>query len=187
MDFLDLVIVAIIGMNMILGYSFGLVRRTVGFLGVFAGVGAATLTSANTSTQVANTLGWQSAIFAHAVTYVGMVFFTIILFEVLGGVYQRHINALIAPFFDTISGTLAGGILGVLEVAVLLIIGVGLVNTKLPAGFAPPPLFVTVQELFLGSALASHFYALEPLTKAIFVWVLPHDISGYFTQLLTTQ
>ncbi len=47
-------------------------------------------------------------------------------------------------------------------------------------------LFTTAQELFLGSALAPHFYVLEPLTKAIFVWVLPHNIGEYFTQLLTT-
>lgn len=184
MDFLDLTILSVVAINMILGYAFGLVRRTVAFLGLFAGVGGATLTSAHTSTQVAGTMGWQSALYSHAVTYIGMVLFTIVLFEVLGSVYQRHISALIAPFFDHLTGTLAGGLLGALEVAIVLIIGVGLVNAKLPPGYAPPPLIVNIQEQFLGSTLAPHLYALEPLTKAIFAWVLPHDIGGYFTQLL---
>ncbi len=184
MDALDLVIVAALGLNVLLGYMFGLVRRMVGLLGLFAGVGAATLTSANTSTQVASTLGWQSAILAHAATYLGMMVGTIVLFEVLGSVYQRHITAFVASFFDSVTGMLAGGIVGALEVTILLIIAVGVVNTPLPPGYVYPPAFLTAQQLFFGSALAPHFYALEPLTKTIFVLVLPQDIGAYFTQLL---
>ena len=42
MDFLDLIIVAILGTNIALGWAFGLIRRIVAFAGLFAGVGAAT-------------------------------------------------------------------------------------------------------------------------------------------------
>ena len=184
MDFLDMIIVLILLLNVALGWAFGLVRRIVAFAGLFAGVGAATLTSANTSTYIATTFGLTSALWAHVVTYTVIVTFAIVLFEVLGAVYQRYLDAMIAPAFDRLTGTLAGAVVGTFEVTVMLIIGVGIVRAQLPASYATPPAFQTAQEWFNGSLLAGHFYGLEPLTKAIFSLVLPSSISGYFTQLL---
>ncbi len=67
----------------------------------------------------------------------------------------------------------------------ILIIGVGVVNAKLPGGYAAPPAFVTAQEWFNYSLLAPHFYGLEPITRTIFSLVLPSSISSYFTQLVS--
>jgi len=184
MDFLDLIIVTILGVNIALGWAFGLVRRIVAFAGLFAGVGAATLTSANTSSYIANTFGITSAIWAHVITYTVIVSLAIALFEVLGAVYQRYLDMLIAPAFDRLTGVLTGAVVGALEVTVILIIGVGVVNAKLPGGYAPPPAFLTAQDWFNGSLLAPHFYGLEPLTRTIFSLVLPSSVGGYFTQLI---
>ncbi|TMB70438.1 MAG: hypothetical protein E6J51_03520 [Chloroflexi bacterium] len=185
MDFLDLIIVIILLANIGLGWAFGLVRRIVAFAGLFAGVGAATLTSANTSSYIANTFGITSAIWAHVITYTVIVTFAILLFEVLGAVYQRYLDQLIAPAFDRLTGVLTGAVVGALEITVILIIGVGVVNAKLPGGYAAPPAFVTAQEWFNYSLLAPHFYGLEPITRTIFSLVLPSSISSYFTQLVS--
>jgi uncharacterized membrane protein required for colicin V production len=185
MDFLDLIIVSILFLNVCLGWAFGLVRRIVAFAGLFAGVGAATLTSANTSTYIATTFGITSALWAHVITYTVIVTLAIILFEVLGAVYQRYLDAMIAPAFDRVTGLLAGAVVGAFEVTVMLIVGIGLVNAKLPGGYAYPPAFLTAQDWFNGSLLAPHFYAFEPLTRTIFSLVLPSSISSYFTQLLS--
>lgn len=182
---LDVIIIAILAINIALGFAFGLLRRVVAFVGLFAGLGAATLTSAHTSTYVATTFGWSSVLWAHVVTYGVMVLAGVILFEVLGGVYQRFLDALIAPLFDRVTGVLAGAVVGAFEVTVILIIGVGLVNSSLPSGYAAPPAFITIQDWFSSSFLAPHFYGLEPLTKSIFAMVLPGSISTYFSQLLT--
>jgi uncharacterized membrane protein required for colicin V production len=184
MDFLDLIIVFILFANIALGWAFGLIRRVVAFAGLFAGIGAATLTSANTSQYIATTFGITSALWAHVVTYTVIVTFAVLLFEVLGAVYQRYLDMLIAPVFDRLTGTLAGAVVGAFEVTVMLIVGIGLVNAKLPGGFTYPPAFLTAQEWFTHSALAPHFYGLEPLTRVLFSVVLPSSISGYFTQLL---
>jgi uncharacterized membrane protein required for colicin V production len=184
MDFLDLVIVIILGVNLFLGWAFGLVRRAVAFVGLFAGVGAATLTSANTSTYIGNSFGITSALWAHVVTYAVIVTLAVVLFEVLGAVYQRYLDMLIAPAFDRLTGTLAGGVLGAMQVTVMLIVGVGAVTAKLPSGYTYPPAFLTAQDWYTGSLLAPHFYGLEPLTRTIFSLVLPGSISSYFTQLL---
>lgn len=185
MDFLDLIIVVIIMVNVLLGWAFGLIRRVVAFAGLFAGVGAATLTSANTSQYIANTFGITSALWAHVLTYFIIVTFAIVLFEVLGAVYQRYLDMLVAPVFDRLTGTLAGAVVGAFEVTLLLIIGVGLVRTTLPAGYTYPPAFQTAQDWFNNSLLASHFYAMEPLTRVVFSLVLPSSIGSYFTQLLS--
>ncbi|HVS08165.1 MAG TPA: CvpA family protein [Candidatus Dormibacteraeota bacterium] len=185
MDFLDLIIVCILFLNISLGWAFGLVRRIVAFAGLFAGVGAATLTSANTSTYIATTFGITSALWAHVITYTVIVTLAIVLFEVLGAVYQRYLDAMIAPAFDRVTGLLAGAVVGAFEVTVMLIVGIGLVNAKLPGGYAYPPAFLTAQDWFNGSLLAPHFYAFEPLTRTIFSLVLPSSISSYFTQLLS--
>ncbi len=105
----------------------------------------------------------------------------------LGSVYQRHLSELIAPMFDRLTGMLSGATLGAFEVTLMLIVGVGLVNAPLPAGFAYPPAFLRAQELFFGSVLAPHFYGLEPLTRFIFGPVLPPDVGGYFSQLLVQR
>lgn len=184
MDGLDLLIMFVLILNVGLGWAFGLVRRIVAFGGLFAGIGAATLTSVGTSTYVANTFGITSALWAHVVTYAVTVLFAIVLFEVLGAVYQRYLDQLIAPAFDRLTGVLAGAVVGSLEITVMLILGVDLVKSSLPGSYAIPPAFVTAQELFSGSLLAPHFYALEPLTRTIFSLVLPSSIGSYFTQLL---
>src|SRR5260370_34625703 len=108
MDFLDLIIVSLLFVNIALGWAFGLVRRVVAFAGLFAGVGAATLTSANTSTYIAQTFGITSALWAHVITYTVIVTFAVILFEVLGSVYQRYLDSMIAPSFYRVTGVLAG-------------------------------------------------------------------------------
>jgi uncharacterized membrane protein required for colicin V production len=185
MNLLDLLIIALIGVNIFLGYAFGLVRRAVAFLGLFAGIGAATLTSANTSSYVASTFGWQSTLWAHVVTYGIIVTAAVVLFEVLGAVYERWISAVIAPMFDRVTGMLAGAVLAAMQVALILILGVGVVNAPLPKGYTYPPAFIQAQELFTTSFLAPHFYGLEPVTRAIFSMVLPSSVSSYFTQLLT--
>jgi len=184
MDLLDLIIASLLLVNILLGWAFGLVRRVVAFAGLFAGVGAATLTSANTSSYIANTFGITSALWAHVVTYAIIVTFAVLLFEVLGAVYQRYLDMLIAPAFDRLTGTLAGAVVGAFEVTVMLIIGVGLVKSVLPSGYATPPAFLTAQDWFSHSLLAPHFYGLEPVTRTIFSLVLPGSVSAYFTQLI---
>jgi hypothetical protein len=187
MDALDLLIAIVLITNIALGVRFGVVRRVVAFVGLFIGVGAATLVSANTSTHLAATFGWTSALWGHVVTYSVIVVGAVVLFEILGAVYARFIEMLVAPIFDAAVGGLAGAAVGAIEVTLALLIGIALLNSPLPSGYSYPPSFVNAQELIIGSWLAPHFYALFPVTKLVFAAVLPSSIGGYFTQLLQTS
>jgi uncharacterized membrane protein required for colicin V production len=184
MNLLDALIPAILAVNVGLGFKWGVVRRVVAFAGVFAGVGAATLVAASASTRLAATFSWSSALWAHVVTYAVIVIGSLVLFEILGAVYARTIEFLVAPLFDAAAGGVAGAALGVIEVSLFLYLGINLLNSPLPSGYAYPPSFVKAQELIMGSWFAPHFYALFPLTKTIFSAVLPSSIGGYFFQLL---
>jgi uncharacterized membrane protein required for colicin V production len=185
MNVLDLIIIALILVNIVLGYMFGLIRRAIVFVGLFVGTWAATLTSVNTSNYVATTLNWQAGIWTHVVTYTGIIVLVVLLFEALGFVYARQLEALVAPVFDTVLGSLAGGILGAFEVTLILVVGVAIVTIQMPSGSTAPPALQSAAHLFAGSFLAPHFYGLEPVTRAIFAMVLPGNISTYFTQLLS--
>src|SRR5256712_11282889 len=168
MDFLDLIIVIILLGNVALGWAFGLVRRIVAFAGLFAVIGAATLTSANTSAYIGTTFGITSALWAHVLTYAVIVTFAVILFEVLGAVYQRYLDMLIAPAFDRLTGTLTGAVVGAFEITVILIIGVGIVKAQLPAGYASPPAFITPPDWFNNSPPAPHLSGLWPVPPVVF-------------------
>ncbi len=187
MDLLDLLIIVTLITNIALGVRFGVVRRLVAFAGLFLGVGAATLVSSNTSTHIAATFGWTSALYGHVVTYSVIVVGAVLLFEILGAVYARFLEALVAPIFDAAMGGLGGAALGTIEVALGLLISIGLLNSPLPGGYSYPPSFVKAHELIMGSWMAPHFYTLFPLTKLIFAAVLPSSIGGYFTQLLQSS
>src|SRR5437867_12017715 len=116
MDFLDLIIVIILLVNVALGWAFGLVRRVVAFAGLFAGIGAATLTSANTSAYIGTTFGINSALWAPVITYTAIVTAATVLFPVLRAVYQRYLDMLIAPAFDRLTGILTGAVVGACEI-----------------------------------------------------------------------
>src|SRR5438552_10790988 len=143
MDFLDLIIVIIILGNVALGWAFGLVRRIVAFAGLFAGIGAATLTSANTSAYIGTTFGIASALWAHVLTYAVIVTLAILLFEVLGAVFQRYLDMLIAPAFDWFSGILTCAFAVAFEITVIIIFVVGILKAHLPSVYASPPAFIT--------------------------------------------
>src|SRR5205814_8589562 len=97
MDFLDLIIVCIIFANIGLGWAFGLVRRVVAFAGLFAGVGAATLTSANRSTSIPTTFGITPALWAPGLNHTVVRTQPIIPLEVLGAVYPLYPHPPTAP------------------------------------------------------------------------------------------
>ena len=124
-------------------------------------------TYTNTSQYIATTFGITSAMWAHVVTYTVIVTAAILLFEVLGAVYQRYLDMLVAPVFDRLTGTLAGAVVGAFEITVTLIVGVGLVRSTLPSGYSYPPAFLTAQTWFNNSLLAPHFYGMEPLTRSV--------------------
>jgi uncharacterized membrane protein required for colicin V production len=181
MNWLDLVIVALLMVNFAVGYLTGFLRRLIAFLGLFVGVGFATLASPKIANGLIKTTTADNALWIHAGFYLMCVLAVVVLFEGMGVVYSRMLSQYTSVILDNISGALAGLILGSMQVAVLLIMGVNLLSTHLPAGYPYPSNFGKVQATFQESGLAMHFYRLEPTAHLLLSPVLPGNLQAYFT------
>jgi uncharacterized membrane protein required for colicin V production len=181
MNWLDIVIVALLMVNFAVGYLTGFLRRLIAFMGFFVGVGFATLASPKIAASMIKTTPADNALWIHAGFYLACVLGVVVLFEAMGVVYSRLLRQYTSVVLDGISGALAGLILGALQVAVLLIMGVNLLNTHLPSGYPYPANFATVQATFEDSALAKRFYSLQPTAHLLLSPVLPKDLQAYFT------
>ncbi len=184
MTWLDVVIAVVLVANVLAGYLFGFLRRVIVFIGLFAGVGFATAASPQLAASVMKSFGAEQALWVHLGVYLACVTGAVILFEGLGAVYARWLQAYFALMFDRLTGSLAGAVLAAAEVSLLLIMGVSLLQTNLPTGYPYPSDFGAVQQTFEDSALASRFYGLQPLTRMVFNAVLPVDLRAYFTKTL---
>ncbi len=184
MNALDVIILALVLTNLILGYAFGFLRRVLSFAGLFAGVGFATLASPGVAAAGMRSFDGSQALWVHAGAYVACIGATVVLFEGMGAVYSRMLNQYTAVMLDHFTGALAGALAGALQVALLLIIGVNLLQTNLPNGYPYPPRYGEVRESFENSLLARHFFGLEPVTSTVFSLVLPSNLGAYFTRTL---
>jgi uncharacterized membrane protein required for colicin V production len=180
-NWLDVVIVAVLMVNFAVGYLTGFLRRIIAFLGLFVGVGFATIASPKIAAGLIKTTTTDNALWIHAGFYLACVVVVVVLFEAMGVVYSRLLRQYTSVVLDSISGALAGLILGALQVAVLLIMGVNLLSTHLPSGYPYPSNFGEVQATFQGSVLAKHFYRLEPSAHLLLSPVLPKNLQAYFT------
>lgn len=182
MNGLDVVIVVLLMVNFAVGYLTGFLRRVIAFLGLFAGVGFATLASPKIASGLIRGSTADNALWVNAGVYLVCVLGVMVLFEAMGIVYSRMLRQYTSVVLDNVSGALAGLILGVMQVAVLLIIGVNLLSTHLPSGYPYPANFGRVQATFQESALAVRFYSLEPTAHLLLSPVLPKNLQAYFTQ-----
>jgi uncharacterized membrane protein required for colicin V production len=176
------VIVALLMVNFAVGYLTGFLRRLIAFVGLFVGVGFATLASPKIASGLIKGGTGDNALWINAGVYLACVLAVIVLFEGMGMVYSRMLSQYTSVILDNISGALAGFILGAMQVAVLLIMGVNLLSTHLPNNYPYPANFAQVQATFQESALAMRFYGLEPTAHLVLGPVLPRNLQAYFTQ-----
>jgi uncharacterized membrane protein required for colicin V production len=184
MNGLDVIILTLVLVNLILGYAFGLLRRVISFIGLFAGVGFATLASPGVAAAAMHSFDASQALWVHAGAYLVCIVATVALFEGMGAVYSAVLYRYSSVMLDHFTGALAGTLAGAVQVVLLLILGVNLLQSNLPTGYPYPPRYGEMRENFESSLLAGHFFTLEPVTHLVFSPVLPANLRSYFTQTL---
>ncbi len=182
MNALDIVILVLMGANLVLGYAYGFLRRALSFVGLFVGVGFATVASPRLAVTVMKSYDPSQVLWVNLGVYLACVLASLLLFEGMGAVYARLLQQYTSLLLDHFSGALAGVIVGATEVALLLVLSVNLLQANLPSGRPYPANFSQVQATFQDSALASRFYNLQPLAQLVFSPVLPGNPRAYFTQ-----
>lgn len=163
----DLVVLAVIAVQMFLGWQYGLLRRALMLLGVFPAVIAAS----HAGNAFAG-LVRSHDIDANAAGFLAVFIVLTGGFELLGAMYSKQIRDLMIVVFDRFAGAGAGFLVGLLQIGVVVLV-------TLSAGDAGGARAASIADPMRSATLGSGVVALEPGVKAVLKPVLPDDLSGH--------
>ena len=177
--YVDLIAVALIVINLLLGWKFGILGRALSLGGLYGGVAAATAMS-DRLLRFFGGGGAANDLYASAWTYVGVVFGVVAMVEILGALYRERVEKVISLMFDRTSGVVAGLVVGVLQAAivVMVVLAVGDATTTAPTQKLPSQ-HADTSSAVRNSLFGSHIAGLDPAVKAFFGPALPANLSGY--------
>jgi uncharacterized membrane protein required for colicin V production len=183
--YIDLIAVALIVINLLLGWKFGIIGRALSLGGLYGGVAAATAMS-DRLLRFFGGGGAANDLYASAWTYVGVVFGVVAMVEILGALYRDRVEKVISLMFDRTSGVVAGLVVGVLQAAivVMVVLAVGDATTTAPAQRLPAT-HADSANAVRNSLFGSHIAGLDPAVKAFFGPALPSSLSGYLADTTT--
>jgi uncharacterized membrane protein required for colicin V production len=113
----DLILILIVGVNCFLGWRYGLVRRAIACVAVYA----ATLAGYYVGDPLAGTLG-DANLTGNAWAFIAVFGVGVLMIEILAALYSDLIKRTITVMFDRVAGFAAGLVVGVLELGVILIV-----------------------------------------------------------------
>jgi len=113
----DLILILIVGVNCFLGWRYGLVRRAIACVAVYAG----TLDAYYVGDPLAATLG-DGNLTGNAWAFVAVFGVAVLMIEILAALYSDLIKKAITVMFDRVAGVAAGLVVGVLELGVVLLV-----------------------------------------------------------------
>jgi uncharacterized membrane protein required for colicin V production len=177
--YIDLIAVALIIVNLLLGWRFGIIGRALALGGLYGGVAAATAMSGRLL-RLFGGGGAANDLYASAWTFIGIVVAVVAMVEILGALYRERVEKVISLMFDRSSGVVAGLVVGVLQAAVVTMVAlaVGDATTTTPSQQLPAAHGDTASAV-RNSAIGSHIAGLDPAVKAFFGPALPQSLSGY--------
>jgi len=177
--YIDLIAVALIIVNLLLGWKFGILGRALALGGLYGGVAAATAMSDRLLRYFGGG-GAANDLYASAWTFVGVVFGVVAMVEILGALYRDRVEKVISLMFDRTTGLAAGLVVGVLQAAVvvMVLLAVGDATAAAPTQKLPAAHADTANAV-RSSLFGSHIAGLDPAVKAFFGPALPQSLSGY--------
>ena len=128
----DVLLLALVGANVYLGYRYGFVRRLFGMAGLFLGCLAATYAGNGLASLVD-----PHSLYANAWFFVGIVAAVVLMAEIMGYLYQERVSRIVVLMFDKVSGSVAGAVLGFFEASVAFLVAIAV--AAVPAANATVP------------------------------------------------
>ncbi len=175
----DLFIVVVIVVYMLVGYWTGLIRRVIGFIGLYLGIFAATyvghagvgvLHQADPLLQTSD---------AKIYLFFGALVVIVVVVEIIGSLYHQEVQvSLVAVNHGT--GALIGAVTGYIAVVLCWVLLGAAAN---PLGGSLTTAQVRIREQVQGSYLGPKI--IQPAAGAVettFRPVLPHELDTYFNQ-----
>jgi uncharacterized membrane protein required for colicin V production len=177
--YIDLIAVALIIVNLLLGWRFGIIGRALALGGLYGGVAAATAMG-NRLLRLFGGGGAANDLYASAWMYIGVVFAVIAMVEILGALYRDRVEKVISLMFDRTSGIVGGLVVGVLQAAIVMMVAlaVGDASSADPGQKLPSERGNTASAV-RNSVIGSHIAGLDPALKTFFGPALPPSLAGY--------
>jgi uncharacterized membrane protein required for colicin V production len=183
--YIDLIAVALIIANLLLGWRFGIIGRALALGGLYGGVAAATAMG-NRLLRLFGGGGAANDLYSSAWMFIGIVFAVIAMVEILAALYRERVEKVISLMFDRSSGVVAGLVVGVLQAAVVMMVAlaVGDASAGVPGQKLPNERGNTANAV-RNSVIGSHIAGLDPAVKTFFGPALPSSLAGYLADTTT--
>ena len=177
--YIDLIAAALIIVNLLLGWRFGIIGRALALGGLYGGVAAATAMG-NRLLRLFGGGGAANDLYSSAWMFIGLVFAVVAMVEILGALYRDRVEKVISLMFDRTSGIVAGLVVGVLQAAVVMMVAlaVGDASSSAPGQKLPSERGNTASAV-RNSMIGSHIAGLDPALKTFFGPALPPSLGGY--------
>jgi uncharacterized membrane protein required for colicin V production len=176
---IDLAAVALILVNIALGWRFGIIGRALALGGLYGGVAAASALG-NGLLRFFGGGGAANDLYTSAWTYLGIVFGVVAAVEILGALYRDRVEKMISLMFDRTSGVVGGLVVGVFQVAIITMVALAVGDAhastsaqQIPADHSNPASAVR------SSLIGSHVAGIDPAVRTIFGPALPDSLSNH--------
>jgi uncharacterized membrane protein required for colicin V production len=173
----DVLLLGLVGVNAIIGWRWGLLRRIVAFAGLYIGVLAAT----GLGNGIAGIIAPHS-LYANAWVFVAVVVLVVATAEVLGHIFADRLEKLIVFIFDRVAGVIGGMIVGLAEALVLFLVALAVAAVPTNSGGTVPRDHDAVANSVTSSMVAGPATNLESLVRTVFAPVLPADLATHLAE-----
>jgi uncharacterized membrane protein required for colicin V production len=171
----DAVLLFLVGINVYLGWRFGLARRVIAFAGLYAGCLAAT----NVGNAVASAVH-PGSVEANAWAFIAILAVVVVTTEVLGVLFNEKIQKFALFFFDRIMGTLSGLIVGLAQALVIFLVAYAVAAAPAGSALAGRDHLVPAGAIQT-SMLSSQLARAEPAARQVFGPVLPDNLATHLS------
>lgn len=173
----DFTLLLVVAINCYMGWHFGLVRRAIAFVAIFAGTVSAT--------YVANPLAKlirSGNLYTNAWSFVAVFVVVVVLIEILAALYGEQLQRVVTVAFDHITGFFAGAIVGILEVGVACLVAQAVANVQPTPSFPVPATHTEAATAVDHGLLTQLVVKLEPGIQNLLSPVLPSNLAGQLAQ-----
>lgn len=173
----DFLVLLLVGANGYLGWRYGVMRRIVGFAGLYVGV----LAASNIGNGLAS-LFWPHSLYANAWMFAAVLVFVVVLFEALGWAFNDRLQAIVAFVFDRVMGAATGVIVGIADALVLFLVAYAVAAVPADASNNVPVGRASAAQAIQSATLAGSVARMEPQARTVFGPVLPNDLTDHLAQ-----
>jgi uncharacterized membrane protein required for colicin V production len=177
----DALLLALVVVNGVLGWRWGLLRRIVAFAGLYVGVLAATALG----NGIAGIIDAHS-LYVHAWTFIAIFVLVVLTFEVLGHVFADRLKKLIVFIFDRVAGVVGGMIVGLAEALALFLVALSVAAVPDTPTNNVPRDHAAAGNAVSNAMLAGPVTNLESVFKVVFAPALPADLAAHLSEKTQT-